>query len=263
MASSGAAEWDASEYHQLSDPQVAWGRRVLARLDLRGDEGVLDAGCGTGRLTLELADALPLGRVICLDWSTRMLEQARETLRNVRACFVRARLPSIPFGSHVDAVFSTATFHWVRDHPALFREIYRTLRPGGRLVAQCGGAGNLDRLHARARLLMAQRPFAPSFAGWIPPWEFADGETTAARLAAAGFERIETGLEEALTVLPDAPRYGAFLRTVVLRDHLSYIAEPDLREAFISALVRQAEDDDPPFSLDYWRLNLAASKPLA
>jgi trans-aconitate 2-methyltransferase len=258
--SSDRAEWNATEYHRLSGPQVAFGERVLSRLALAGDERVLDAGCGTGRLTAQLLERLPRGRVVCLDRSRNMLDEARRGLPAHRTTFVCAALPRIPLREAVDVVFSTATFHWVLDHPALFRAIRAALRPGGRLHAQCGGGPNLARVHARERVLMRQPPFAEWFERWTLPWEFADAETAARRLADAGFTDIETSLEATPVVLPDATRYHDFLTTVIFRDHLAYLPTEALRHAFIAELTRQAAGEETPFLLDYWRLNLSAQK---
>jgi trans-aconitate methyltransferase len=254
-------EWNAAQYHCLSEPQVAWGARVLEAIELRGDERVLDAGCGTGRVTAMLAGRVPRGRLVALDRSRQMLERAREVLAPHRALLVCATLPDVPLVAAVELIFSTATFHWVLDHPALFRAMHRALVPGGRLVAQCGGAGNLDRLHTRARRLMQSPAFAAAFAAWTPPWEFADADTTARRLGEAGFERVETWLEPAPTVLADAERYAAFLTTVIFRDHLNYLRNEASRRAFIGELTAEGAGDTPRFSLDYQRLNVVARKP--
>ena len=139
-------EWDATSYHKVSGPQTGWGQMVLARLDLAGDERAIDAGCGSGRLTAELAERLPHGQVVALDRSWNMLQTARANLRPAygsRVRFVQVSLPALPFEECADVVFSTATFHWVPDHPALFSNIFTALRPGGRLHAQCGGGPNL------------------------------------------------------------------------------------------------------------------------
>ena len=151
-----ATDWDARAYHELSEPQLAWGRRVLAGIGLRGDETVLDVGCGTGRLTAELIECLPRGRVVALDVSASMLQVAQAALasrfgRRVR--FVRADAASLPLKEAADLVFSTATF----------------------------------------RAHMARLP-------------------------------------------------------------------PELQPRFAEALAEQAASDDPPFSLDYWRLNLRGTK---
>jgi trans-aconitate 2-methyltransferase len=259
-----SAEWDAATYHRVSQPQVAWGERVLDRLTLRGDETALDAGCGTGRLTEQLLDRLPRGRVIALDQSQNMLTQARDHLAprfGDRVRYVCADLASMQLDEAVDVVFSTATFHWVLDHPRLFRSLYAALKPGGRLMAQCGGGPNLAHVLRGAAELMSAPPFAPFFSGWTGTWEFADDVRTAERLRAAGFVEVETSLEPAPTVLADAAEYRDFVTTVIFRPHLERIPEEALRIRFVDELTRQAAQHDPPFLLDYWRLNLQGRRP--
>lgn len=258
------SEWDASTYHRVSDPHVDWGAKVLARLPLRGDETVVDAGCGSGRLTALLLERLPRGRAIAVDASDNMLREAAGHLVprfGGRVSFLRADLQTLTLAAPVDAVFSTATFHWIPDHPRLFRHLFAALVPGGRLVAQCGGGPNIARLMARVAALAAEPAYAPAFAGWPGPWEFADPPTTAERLRAAGFAEVATDLEPEPTVLPDAAAYRDFLRAVVLRVHLARLPDDPAREAFLAALTNQAAADGPPFALDYWRLNLRARRP--
>ena len=151
-------EWNAAVYHQVSSPQISWGKKVMARISLRGDETILDAGCGTGRLTRDLLEALPRGRVVALDVSQNMIDAARAYLTpdfDDRLEFVACDLLHMQFEAKFDGIFSTASFHWVRDHDALFERLYRALRPGGWLCAQCGGTGNLDCFLGRVQVLMA------------------------------------------------------------------------------------------------------------
>ncbi len=257
-------EWDARTYHRVATPHVTWGQRVLARLPLRGDETVLDAGCGTGRLTAELLERLPQGRVVAVDRSANMLEAARAHLSprlGERVTFLQADLQDLRLDDPVDHIFSTAAFHWVADHPRLFAGLLRALVPGGWLVAQCGGGPNIARLRERADALLAASPFASFIAGWPGPWTFADAPTTAERLRAAGFVAVETGLEAAPTVLPNATEYRDFLASVVFGAHLDRLRDPELKERFVAVLTDQAANDDPPFALDYWRLNLQGQRP--
>ena len=255
--------WNAAEYHRVSDPQVSWGRAVLARLDLRGDERVIDAGCGTGRLTTELAARLPRGSVVALDASRQMLEQARRHLSDcvppVR--LVEALLPAMPFKGWADVVFSTATFHWVPDHPSLFANIIQALKPGGVLHAQCGGFGNLAVARRPAEDVMRLPQFAPWFTGWQRVWEFADDRVTADRLAAAGFTDIETSLEAAPVVFDDETAYRAFVSTVVFRLHLGRLPD-NLRPAFLDEMVQRVQQLPQRFALDYVRLNVRARRPV-
>ena len=144
-------EWNANSYHKVSTPQFDWGTAVLDRLPLEGHELVFDIGCGTGRLTEKLLERLPRGRVIGIDLSSNMLQVARHFLRprfRTRIQLLLADAALLPAIEAADAIFSTATFHWVRDHPQLFSSLYAALKPGGRVVAQCGGGPNIERLHA-------------------------------------------------------------------------------------------------------------------
>lgn len=247
-------EWDAAAYHRVSGPQFAWGLRVLGRVALAGDERVLDAGCGSGRLSAELAARVPHGRVAGADLSENMARSARRVLPAV----VVADLVTLPFAGAFDLVFSTATFHWVRDHARLFTSLHGVLRAGGRLEAQCGGAGNLARVHARATALAAEPPFREHFAAWTEPWEFASPETTERRLRDAGFVDGRCWLEEAPTPFAGADAYREFMSQVVMRPYFARLPTPALRARFLDAITEAASGDEPPFVLDYWRLNISA-----
>jgi trans-aconitate 2-methyltransferase len=250
-------DWDAERYHRVSDPQRSWGLRVLERLDARAGERILDIGCGTGRLTAEIASRVPGTRVVGVDRSSTMVEEAHRRAPELR--LARADATRLPLrGAIFNAVFSTATFHWVHDHAALFTEIWRVLVPGGRLVAQAGGGRNLARLHARATRLAA-RDYPAAFEAWDDPWTFAGVDDTRGRLEAAGFSTVEVWLEEAPTTFADAALYTEFVSTVCLRHHLARLATAD-RDRFMRVIADQAAHDDPPYTLDYWRLNIDARK---
>ena len=257
--SNSSREWDSSVYHRVSAPQVSWGKKVLARLRLRGDETVLDAGCGTGRLTAELLEALPHGRVVALDLSQNMLGDARGHLQadfGSRLHLVAADLLHFPFERSFDGIVSTAAFHWVPDHDLLFLNLRKALRRGGWLEAQCGGGPNIKRFRDRLNAITAREPFAEYFVGFRQPWVFQNAEEAACGLRRAGFVDVKTSVEPVVTVLEDAPKYIEFVRNVILRQHLRYIPEEGLRTQLLENLAEQAAKDDPAFSLDYWRLNL-------
>lgn len=266
MSTNQPAEWNAAIYHQVSNPHVTWGRTVLSGLALQGNETVLDAGCGSGRLTAELLELLPEGRVIGIDRSANMLTAAHTNLAKFgdRVTLIEADVATLNpdlIGGPVDLLFSTATFHWILDHPGLFRALFRVLKPGGLLSAQCGGGPNLDRLLDRARTLMTSAELASWFQDWPGPWEFADDITTANRLQDAGFVDIDTWLYEAPTPMDDADSYRSFLTNVIMGEHLARLPE-NKRAAFIDILTADAARETPPFVFDYWRLNMRARRPL-
>jgi trans-aconitate 2-methyltransferase len=247
-----ARDWDASTYERVSDPQVAWAREVLDRLPLRGDETVLDAGCGTGRVTQLLLERLPRGRVVAVDAAPSMVEAARAALDG-RATVIQSDLVELELDSPVDAVFSNAVFHWVADHERLFERLHAALVPGGRLVAQCGGKGNIEAFHALAAEVALDEPFADHFRGWSGPWNFARAEETRDRLEAAGFVDVETSLE-GRPVVPPEPR--DYMRTVCLGYHVQRLPG-ELADRYLDAVVERA---GPRPRLDYVRLNISARR---
>jgi trans-aconitate 2-methyltransferase len=212
---------------------------------------VMDAGCGSGRVTAKLLDRLPDGRVLCVDASQSMIEKAREAL-GYRAEYLVADLAELEIEQSVDVVFSTATFHWVKDHDRLFSCLRDALRPGGKLVAQCGGAGNVTK-HARAIVAVASRPeFAPHFGDMQVMWNFATPEETEERLRRTGFEDVSCWLEHK-PVQPEDPY--AFTTTVTMGPHLARLPE-ELRRSFAEAVL---ELEDDPLVLNYVRLNIDAT----
>src|SRR5262249_46348334 len=154
-----------------------------------------------------------------------------------RVEFVRCDLLDLPFDCEFDGIFSTASFHWVLDHDHLFRNLHRALKPAGWLVAQCGGGNNIARVLTRVEKLMAAPTYAKYFTGYHAPLEFSDAETAATRLRNAGFVEIETNLEEAPTLFPNAAEFHPFVENVILRHHLQRIPSASLRERFVTELT--------------------------
>ena len=159
-----------------------------------------------------------------------------------------------------DAVFSAATFHWISDHDRLFASIYDALKPGGRLVAQCGGGANLQRLYERARRLQESPRYQEWFVSWSDPWLFEGVRETEARLARAGFTAIDVSLVSTPVTFDGARAYAEFVTAVCLRHQLDRLPVPE-RERFIADMTEQAAADEPPITLDYWRLNMSGRRP--
>jgi trans-aconitate 2-methyltransferase len=243
-------QWDGASYDRISSTMEALGLAVLDRLELAGDETVLDAGCGSGRITEELIARLPRGRVIGVDQSPSMIAAARERL-GPGADLRVADLSEVRFDEPLDAILSTATFHWIGDHERLFANLRAALRPAGRLVAQCGGEGNIDVLRAKAREVCERKPYAEHFASFVAPWNYASAERTRERLIAAGFAQADCWLQAAPRE-PDHPR--EFLATIVLGPHVQHLPE-ELRERFMDDVMSALGE---PVVVDYVRLNIDA-----
>ncbi len=248
-----ARDWDAATYDRISAPQQRWAIEQLDRLELAGDEVVLDAGCGSGRITLELADRLPRGTVYAVDAAPSMVAHAREAVGE-RATVLCQDLVALSLPEPVDVAFSNATFHWIPDHDALFAALARNMKPGARLQAQCGGRGNVESVRLAAEAVAAREPFAAHFVGWERPWNYATTEETTTRLLGAGFEDVETWLEQRPTPLQE-PR--AFVESVCLVRHLDPVPSA-LRERFVDEVLAALAQ---PVVLDYVRLNMTARRP--
>ncbi len=255
---SDPVEWDAKTYHQVAAPQEEWGREVLARLELRGDETVLDAGCGSGRVTRLLLERLPEGRVIGVDASNQMIEHARENLEEFsdRVDLIASDLLDLDLDEQVDAIFSNATFHWILDHERLFQRLFAALKPGGTMEAQCGGQGNIAEWKRVLESLQGDERFRDYLGGMPEVSNFASVGDTRDRLARAGFEVAPAGVWlENRTVQPPDPR--AFTNAVGLSKHLVLLPE-SLHEEFTDAVLELMSH---PFTLEYVRLNISAGKP--
>jgi trans-aconitate 2-methyltransferase len=243
-------DWDGATYDRISGPQERWGRAVLDLLELHGGERVLDAGCGSGRVTEQLLDRFPRISVVALDAAPSMLVEAGSRLARFgdRVELVEADLTEpLPIPTPVDAVVSTAALHWVLDHERLFAHLAAVLRPGGRLVAQCGGEGNIasvvDALRRRGRA-------EPS------PWLFATPADTRRRLHGAGFTDVDAWLHDEPTPIDAGEPIRTFLATVILRSHLERLPEGE-RQPLVEAV---AEELGPEPVLDYVRLTMVATR---
>lgn len=238
-------EWDAAAYDTLNAPMTERGNDAVARLELRGDETVLDAGCGTGEVTATLLERLPHGNVVALDGSQAMLDAARERFAgDPRVSFAHADLEQpLPLANPVDAIVSTSTFHWVRDHDALFRHLAAALRPGGQLVVECGGDGNI----AAVLTVLAQLGEADH------PWTYASAEDTERRLVAAGFEDLAVRLVPRVSHFATRAELERFLTSVALRTYYD-ARDPEAGAAFVHDVAARL----PAPELHWVRLEVVA-----
>lgn len=245
-------EWDATGYQRVSVPHEEWAAALMERLPLAGGETVLDAGCGTGRVTRMLVERLPEGKVVAVDGSAAMVEKVGEVLRPTDTSFV-SDLTELELEEPADAIVSSAVFHWIPDHDALFARMRAALKPGGRFEAQCGGKGNIDGFRRVSAEVVAREPYAAHLeaAGFEEPWFYADAEETEERLRAAGFAEVKAWLQPWDVVPPD-PR--EFMRTLILKPQVDALPE-ELHERVLDDVEAAVGE---PFSLRYVRLNISA-----
>jgi trans-aconitate 2-methyltransferase len=219
--------WNAETYEKVAEPQAAWAREIIARSGIRHGDVVLDAGCGGGRVTRKLLELTP--KVIAVDADPNMVAKARATLPESVPVHHQDLL-ELDIDDRVDVVFSCAVFHWITDHERLFERLHGVMKPGGRLVAQCGGAGNIQNVLD----VVGERPGR---------WLYAGPDETEQRLRAGGFSEARAWLEPKPTVPEDM---AEFIATVILHK------DPDAR---VNAERVAAQID----RIDYVRLNIEAT----
>jgi trans-aconitate 2-methyltransferase len=168
-------KWNASDYADNSSAQAKWGRELISRLKLRGNESVLDIGCGDGKLTAALARQLPKGYVLGVDNSPEMIRFARKSFPlkqfpnlSFKVCDAR----KLTFSNKFDLVVSFSTLHWVKDHMKILKGIRRALKPGGRILLQFGGKGNAENIIAFADEAIASERWKKYFRNFVFPWNF-------------------------------------------------------------------------------------------
>jgi trans-aconitate methyltransferase len=259
-------QWNPADYAANSAPQQAWARELIAKLNLRGDERILDVGCGDGKVTAELARAVPRGRVTGIDASPPMIDFAREAFPpgktpNLDFCVMDAR--EIRFAQKFDVIFSNAALHWVEDHPAFLRGAAAGLRSSGRLLVSCGGKGNAQDVFLVVRAEMRRKRWREFFRKLEKPYFFyrlADYEKWLPRF---GFRALNVRLAPLDVVYDGRGRFAAWLRTTWL-PYTQRVPEA-ARAEFVAAiadryLARHPPDDTGRIHVRMVRLEIDAEK---
>jgi trans-aconitate 2-methyltransferase len=261
-------DWDAQTYHKISNIQLSWGQELLASRQWNGDEIVLDAGCGSGRVTKIISSFVPKGRVYAVDLDQSMISAAKSNLRHVKNIrFVLADISLLELAEEVDVVFSNAVIHWIADHYRLFSNLRKLLKDNGEMLIQCGGKGNLRETHRLLEEVRMKSEFIKYFTNWVTPWNFASEEETLLILEKIGFSHIRTKLTKKIAQFSSSEEYKQFMQTVVMKPYLSYLPTDDnlcIRKAFVDAFLKKKEfqtkfsNESNKWIADYVRLNISA-----
>jgi trans-aconitate 2-methyltransferase len=255
--------WDAETYDRIGTPMRGWAQQVIDDLALRGDETVLDAGCGSGSVTLDLLAKLPRGKVYAVDASAEMIESLTATLREraiTNVVPIRASLTDFTLPEQVDAVFSNAVFHWIPDDDALFGCLYAATKLGGRLRAQCGGFGNNAHVLEAVAAVRTRLQFAAHLDGFSDTKTYRTPERARASLERAGWTDARATLFEAPVPFDDPARAALYVKTILLRDHVARLPQ-ELRDPYARAVVDETIARwGAPYVADYVRLDLWARR---
>jgi trans-aconitate methyltransferase len=237
MKRTASVVWSAADYASNSKVQQKWARELIAKLKLRGNERILDVGCGDGKVTAEIARAVPRGEAVGVDASPQMIEFAKHnfSLPNLEFHVMDARM--IQFVRKFDLVFSNAALHWVDDHQAFLRGAASVLRPGGRLVVSCGGKGNAHEVFLALRPQMRLARWRGFFRKMEASYFFHSPEEYKKWLPRFGFKTRSIKLSPKDATYEGREGFATWLRTTWL-PYTQRVPE-NLREEFIAAVVER------------------------
>jgi trans-aconitate 2-methyltransferase len=256
--------WDAETYERIGTPMRRWAQAVIDDLGLKGDETVLDAGCGSGSVTLDLWQKLGAdGKIYAVDSSTQMVEKLKRTLdergiKNIIA--MQADLTKLQLNEQVDVVFSNAVFHWIQDDDGLFGSMARATKSGGRLRAQCGGGANIRKLMAATREVEAREPYREHLSGRVEPRKYRSNEQAKAALERNGWRDVRAETFPSDVTFEDEDHAVLYLRTIILQQQASALPQ-ELSDQFLRDVIHDVEaKHGKPFVADYVRLDLWATR---
>jgi trans-aconitate methyltransferase len=288
--------WDAHTYDQVSRlVQYRWGQQVIKWRKWRGDEIIMDAGCGSGLLTKQLAKKVPRGKVYAVDIDYDMIKQAKINLKSFdNVEIIRSNFTDVKLPRKMDVIFSNSALHWIQDHRKAFQNFWEMLKPindsnditdisvrnnsnnnaaGGQLLIQCGGHENLQQIIAILERIIHLDQFKEHFADWKQPWYFAKADDTNRLLQETGYVNTTVYSTSDCVILPKRQIYSKFVKTVVLKSYLDHLPPPDndtdddikLKALFLDVFLDEVEKlsskSNRRWFLDFARLNIIAHRP--
>jgi trans-aconitate 2-methyltransferase len=256
--------WNAEVYERIGTPMRRWAQQVIDDLALRGDETVLDAGCGSGSVTFDLLEKLPRGKIYAVDASPQMIEKITASINErseTRITPIQASLTDFELPEPVDVIFSNAVLHWIPDDDALFSCLLRAAKPGARFRAQCGGGDNIRRLLTAVKTVKVREPFAEYLAGTQDGRKYRSDEEATAAMEHCGWIDVRASVFESGVAFEREDDAVLYLHTIILQDHVSRLPEQH-QDLYLRAVIAETiRLYGAPFTADYVRLDLWANRP--
>jgi trans-aconitate methyltransferase len=165
----GKYEFDGKKYRQASTHQKEWGTKIIAEFEFKGNENILDLGCGDGTLTRRLSELVPNGKILGIDASQGMIEAAKE-FETGRLSFMKMDINDISFDNEFDLIFSNATLHWVKDHKKLLDNCYKALKMNGIIRFNFAGDGNCSNFFQVIKKMISDERYKAYFETFECPW---------------------------------------------------------------------------------------------
>ena len=255
--------WDAETYERIGTPMRGWAQAVIDDLNLTGNETVLDAGCGSGSVTLDLWTKLPEGKVWAVDSSPDMIAKLRKTLEERKITNIetmQADLTRFHLPEQVDVAFSNAVFHWIQDDSGLFSSLARATKSGGRLRAQCGGGDNIKKLMAVTRDVEKRPPYSEHLSGRAEPRKYRTEAQAVEALQRNGWKNARARVFPSDVVFEQEDDAVLYLKTIILQQQAAALPG-EMGDQFLRDVIHEViKRHGAPFVADYVRLDLWAER---
>jgi len=257
-----AYEFNGEEYKKASAHQKQWGSGLIEQLDLRGDERILDLGCGDGELTARLALRVPRGMVLGIDASQGMIDTARKHAAG-NLDFALKDIDLLDYEDEFDVVFSNATLHWIKDHRRMLRNVHRALRTGGFIRLNFAADGNCSHFFQVVRSAMAVPPYRSDFRNFNWPWFMPTAEEYQDIMNHSEFSEVRVWLENADHWFADAEAMIRWVDQPSLVPFLTHLAEAHrrpFRDLVVEQMVRETAQEDGRCFETFRRINVLGRK---
>ena len=255
-------EFDGKKYEKASAHQKDWGARLVSELSLKGDERVLDLGCGDGGNTAMIAERLPEGQVVGIDASQGMIDAAKPK-KSANLSFVLMDIDEMEFDDEFDVVYSNAALHWVKDHERLLGSVSKALRNGGLARFNFAADGNCVHFFKVVRKAMEKEAFRRFFSDFSWPWYLPSVDEYSRLVGRSDLRDQRVWGENADRYFPDTETMIGWLDQPSLVPFLSCIPEPDkagFRDYVVAEMIRETRQDDGRCFETFRRINLVARK---
>lgn len=255
-------EFDGKKYKEASIHQKEWGTKVINDLPFRGDEKVLDLGCGDGVLTSQIASLLPRGYVLGIDASQGMIRTAQEhKVDNLE--FQQMDIDAMSFVDAFDVVFSNAALHWVKDHKRLWQNVYMALRPDGIVHFNFAGEGNCANFFQVVKEVMDFPEYKGSFRDFAWPWFMPKVHEYEKLIKEFQFREIKVWEENADRCFASATPMINWIDQPSIVPFLTYVEDTkrqEFRDLVVEKMLKNTSRQDGTYFETFRRVNVLAKK---
>lgn len=257
-------EFNGEKYKKASKHQKEWGSRLISGLHLKGDESILDLGCGDGALTEQLSLLVLDGSAAGIDASEGMIRTANKHVRD-NLKFIQMNMTDMDFKNQFDVIFSNAALHWVKDHTLLLKRAFTALKPGGMILWNFAGEGNCSDFFDILQVIIKSEPYKQYFEFFEWPWYMPSRSEYEELIKLSGFTSASITEENADRYFSNADEMIQWIDQPSLVPFIQYIPEEMkniFRNEVIEASLQRTLQSDGTCFQPFRRLKVRAYKQL-